>query len=91
MDNKVTTPMYPLRKRIENVIDRGEWKHTWHLPKDRYGHADWFSPDTATEVRELLQDAIDHATLLLTESRELMEAIDWGYYEQVRREREEDK
>jgi len=88
---KVKTSMYALRKRIENVIDRGEWKNSWHLPKDRYGFSDWFSPDTAKDVKQLLSEAIEQATLLLNESRSLMDAIDWDYYEQVRREREEEK
>jgi hypothetical protein len=39
---------------IRNTIDRYEWKHSWHLPKDAYGYIAWTSKDTLDEVQKIL-------------------------------------
>lgn len=72
--------MYELRHRIENVIDRGEWKNSWHLPKCEIG-TKWSSPETAKQVKALLEDAVASGVALITEANSLLRQIDWNIYE----------
>lgn len=79
--------MHERRERICNVLDIGEWKHSWHLPKNCIGETDWFSPDTAEQVRRVLQDRMDGAISLLGEVHALLHEIDWSGYEKLRQDR----
>jgi hypothetical protein len=65
---------------IENVIDRGIWKHSWHLPKNEYGHTDWCCAETESRCHELLLEAQQEATDFLARVTILLGKIDWEYY-----------
>lgn len=82
------TDMYEKRDRICNVIDRGEWKNSWHLPRSRYGDTDWYSPDTADKVRVLIEEQMNFAIVLLKEAHSLLNEINWDGYTKLREERE---
>ncbi len=48
------------KKTVLAIIDRGEWKHSWHLPSNGYG-TDWRNPETLekciTVLTEMKADA----------------------------------
>ena len=52
-------------KILDALLDRGEWKHTWHMPKDQYGNVDHFHPDGLKMIREQIKEAREQARNLL--------------------------
>ena len=44
--------LYEHRDAILRLLDRGNWKNSWYLPKTRSGDIDWFSPETADRVQK---------------------------------------
>ena len=69
--------LYEHRKEIKEIIDRGEWKHSWHLPK-KNGYIDWFSDVTKREVRGLIIRENHDAHELLRETNDLLKKIEEG-------------
>ena len=69
------TTLYEQRDAIVRLLDRNEWKHSWHLPRSGSG-IDWWHPDTLAKVREQKADAIRQAIALivLAESIQLPES-----------------
>lgn len=65
------------KEAIFALIDRGGWKHSWHLPTDAQGYHDWSSPAMAERIMELVQEAKEEATALLIQASEidLMHAV----------------
>lgn len=63
--------LYAQSDAILAIIDRGEWKHSWHLPKGQNGYIDWFSPATAKQVVRLVKEAEDEAINLLACCRKI--------------------
>lgn len=52
------------RELILAAIDRFQWKHSWHLPRDSSGHyVDWYNPATLTKCRTALEE---YRTMCLT-------------------------
>lgn len=62
-------------KQIEALLDRGEWKYTWHLPKDQYRNTEWRHPDTIKEIREQIKEARREARGLLALAEAAEKAI----------------
>lgn len=46
---------YDIREEIRAAIDAYEWKHSWHLPSDQFGHTQWSSVETWRECLEVLE------------------------------------
>ena len=67
--------LYKQQHTVLRLLDRGAWKHSWHLPKDRYGYIDWWHPNTIMKVRREKEIAIKEAIelLKLAESVEIPE------------------
>ena len=59
---------------LRQAIDRGEWKHSWHLPKNSAG-VDWNNPETIEKCREILEEQINDANDIVTENNELLRAL----------------
>lgn len=58
--------LYEQSKAIVRLIDRGEWKHSWHLPKSEGGSIDWWHPGTLERVKQEKEEAIKEAAELLS-------------------------
>lgn len=43
-----------LKEKLLQQIDCGEWKHSWHLPRDPYGYVDWNNAVTIRKINEAL-------------------------------------
>lgn len=56
--------LYEQRESVFRLIDRGEWKHSWHLPKHSSG-VDWWHADTIATVTQQRDAAIREASALL--------------------------
>ena len=69
--------LYSVRERVIQAIDRGEWKHSWHLPKNNNGDIDWFDSETAKKVREILEDEREWSCGVLARAHSLLDGIDW--------------
>lgn len=41
---------------IRRLIDRGEWKHSWHLPQTSSGAIDWWNPATTEKCLSVLAE-----------------------------------
>ena len=74
------TTLYEQRDLIRGIIDRGEWKHSWHLPKDSNGYIDWFGASTSVRVRELLEEALSEGIRLAAAAEKILRTIDWNYH-----------
>lgn len=57
--------LYEQRESVMRLIDRGEWKHSWHLPRTSSG-IDWWHADTIKRVKDEREAAIRQANALLT-------------------------
>ena len=66
------------KEQVLAVIDRSSWKHSWHLPKDRWGYTAWHEAETYRQCREFLRDAQGSAQTLLNETNRLLNEIDWA-------------
>jgi len=47
------------------LIDRGEWKHSWHLKKDRYGNIEWNHVENIAKLKEQIAEARNEAQWLI--------------------------
>lgn len=54
-----------LCKKLEEFLDRGLWKNTWHMHK-KWGHLDWYNLDNLDLTRKLLLGALASAEALVT-------------------------
>lgn len=52
-------------QKILNIIDKGTWKHSWHLLKNKYGYTDWGN-------KKNLQECYDCAIKAANEGMNLM-------------------
>ena len=57
--------LYEQRDKVLALIDRGEWKHSWHVPKYEDGRINWWSNELRQKVIEEKEAAIRHAHALL--------------------------
>ena len=67
--------LYDSRDKILSLIDRGTWKHSWHLPRNRHGWTDWFSKETRKKVRQILLDDLEETSRLKEELEETLRRI----------------
>ena len=58
------------------IIDRGQWKNSWHLPTYRYGYIDWWNPETERKAVELLAESRDHGAHLVSRCKWLLDRIE---------------
>lgn len=72
--------IYECREELTAAIDRGEWKNSWHLPKDENGYIGWFKEETAKKVQEVLHEEFLWAFRVAARARRLLDEIDWGFY-----------
>lgn len=63
--------LYQQQDEIKAIIDRGNWKNSWHLPKDSNGDVAWFSTETARKTVQLLCEAEESAIRLLVRVRNI--------------------
>ena len=49
---------------VLGLIDRGTWKHSWHLNKNRYGYVDWNDKENIEKCLEIANDAIKESQAL---------------------------
>jgi len=68
--------MYKFREEIVKIIDRGNWKSSWHLPKDKNGYIDWFSKETEQRVLKLINEARESGLNLTLEAHSLLNKIE---------------
>lgn len=55
------------KDEIKKVIDRGSWKHSWHMIKNNtYGGIDWVSIDNLKKMQEICENEKDYAINLAT-------------------------
>lgn len=54
-------------KRVLRFMDRGSWKHSWHLPQ-RHGRVDWLDQRSIDRVRDQVAEAREGARWLLNEA-----------------------
>jgi len=47
------------------LIDRGEWKHSWHLKKNIYGNIDWNHVENISKLKEQIAEARNEAQWLI--------------------------
>ena len=52
--------IYAKRNDIIDLIDRGQWKHSWHLPKDKHGFIDWHNEETKRKVYRILIEDLNY-------------------------------
>lgn len=45
------------KQDIINLINRGEWQHSWHLARDYYGEIDWVCSINLQRIEELIVEA----------------------------------
>jgi hypothetical protein len=77
--NKPPVPKTTMRdnaSRFTKVIDLYTWKHSWHLPRDRWGNIDWKAPECRDEVESVLNEYRAGAEALIREIDALF-AIKW--------------
>ena len=65
MSEERVPSLYEQKERIYRLLDRGAWKHSWHLPKDQHGYINWWHDDTAKKVAEQKEAAIREAVALI--------------------------
>jgi hypothetical protein len=58
-------------KKIISLIDRGTWKHSWHLRQNQYGAIDWRNKQNIEDCLKECQRAKDSAMDLLVLAREV--------------------
>ena len=49
----------------KRLLDRGGWKHSWHLPKDTNGNTLWYDDRTIDKVRQQVAEAKEEAIDLI--------------------------
>jgi hypothetical protein len=48
------------QRDCERLLDRGVWKHSWHLPK-QHGYTNWHHKGTVKALREQIDQAREEA------------------------------
>lgn len=64
------------KKDIIRLIDRGSWKHSWHLDKDSYGEIDWASPANIENFANLISNAEEELKQLVTKINNAKTALE---------------
>lgn len=57
--------LYDQRDKVLMLLDRGDWKNSWQLPRDKHGYIDWWHPDTTKKVKKEKEAAIRQAHALI--------------------------
>lgn len=68
--------MYDLKEQLQKAIDRFEWKHSWHLPKDTNGYILWSDPQTVSKCIEILKGHLKIGIRITSESQNLIEKLE---------------
>jgi hypothetical protein len=76
------------RARLRQQIDSGPWKNSWHLPSDSYGHTNWHTLETLTQIRDVLIQQRAEATAQL---REVEACMHFTVYAMIEMEKERDQ
>ena len=49
------------KESVLSLIDRGGWKHSWHLNKNKYGYTDWWDKKNLQDCLDLAKRAHEEA------------------------------
>lgn len=65
---------------VRQALDLDEWKHSWHLPKNKYGYTDWKSAETYLEVFTILNGKLKTSIRRVQFLTDLLDVkIDWNF------------
>lgn len=67
--------IYEHKDEIRKAIDAREWKHSWHLPRDRYGYIDWSNPRTHEKCLEVLEGYAEQSILFAATCTKLCKVL----------------
>ena len=59
------------KSKILSLIDRGTWKHSWHLEHSKFGYTDWSNKKNIEKCLEIAREAREEALALSMLGREV--------------------
>jgi len=71
---------------IKDMLDCGEWKHSWYLPKSSYGGTDWMA--AREPALKIIKEMRDNAIQKLCDCQALIHNIE-NHIEEERRASEQ--
>lgn len=74
MSKNVLSDFFDNKDAMLTAIDRGEWKHSWHLPKDEYGYIKW-DDETVKKIEEVLSQSLLPMLCAAAEHARLLEIV----------------